>query len=695
MSSAHSVLVRIAAIDAMTAPLRKMEMGVVGFAARSEIAIAKLEGRFARLKNGLNNNTFGVGGALLGFGAIQIGASVFEDIKDYHTKLIAVKKTSGLTDQAMLSMSDSFIKSSEKLKSVKASHLAELGIVAGQNVTKLNGKADPKEISRFAEIFSKLEQAAPTIQGEEGAMNVMSVLGITKEGTREVENFASAMVWAGNNVNVTEGALVPMMLEVARGTSKFKLASKEVLGLSTALESLKANPEAAGSVMTRVMNDMSTASTFGGKQLDQYAKFMGKTVNETRQFIKQKPAEAFIELVSGLGKVSDSGGDLNTVMSDLGMTELRTDKVMSSLIVNHKKVAWIMGETLKAYKENTALQKEYEEGQKSLGAATNYLSSAFTNTFLKIMQAGDKYTTLRKAIEFVARNLETLIHFIFYSVTAYVAVKTALMAYNAVLWLSSTALGVHTFMTNAGIVSLGANTVALRAYAFMQSMSNLLTWAGSLAMGVYFLATGNATAATIAFSAALAINPFTWIILGIAAAVIAVGLLIYYWDDLVSSFQSDGIVRQVVKIAEFVAAFFPLYSIIASVIRNWDLLVAVFKNGSFLDIIRVIGFTIFDMLISPIQYLLELIDKVAGTDMASSITKFKAGFEASLDMNKAKEPINTKAEKATFNSIKDSKESREKVTVDFQNMPSGVSVGASSGIGVGVKDTFGLISKWG
>ncbi|MBY8309838.1 phage tail tape measure protein, partial [Vibrio fluvialis] len=51
------------------------------------------------------------------------------------------------------------------------------------------------------------------------------------------------------------------------------------------------------------------------------------------------------------------------------------------------------------------------------------------------------------------------------------------------------------------------------------------------------------TASAWLFNAALWANPITWVVAGIAALVIAVGAMIYWWDDLKASFGDTAVFK--------------------------------------------------------------------------------------------------------------------------------------------------------
>ncbi|MBY8231801.1 phage tail tape measure protein [Vibrio fluvialis] len=60
------------------------------------------------------------------------------------------------------------------------------------------------------------------------------------------------------------------------------------------------------------------------------------------------------------------------------------------------------------------------------------------------------------------------------------------------------------------------------------------------------------TASTWLFNAALWANPITWVVAGIAALVIAVGAMIYWWDDLKASFGDTAVFKMLAATIDWV-----------------------------------------------------------------------------------------------------------------------------------------------
>ncbi|MBY7857051.1 phage tail tape measure protein [Vibrio fluvialis] len=98
-----------------------------------------------------------------------------------------------------------------------------------------------------------------------------------------------------------------------------------------------------------------------------------------------------------------------------------------------------------------------------------------------------------------------------------------------------------------GAVSLGGVVASL---SLVMGMAKMMSAGWAVTMGtlngvmkLLRLGTIAMTASAWLFNAALWANPITWVVAGIAALVIAVGAMIYWWDDLKASFGDTAVFR--------------------------------------------------------------------------------------------------------------------------------------------------------
>ena len=118
---------------------------------------------------------------------------------------------------------------------------------------------------------------------------------------------------------------------------------------------------------------------------------------------------------------------------------------------------------------------------------------------------------------------------------------------NITRWLGYVAVGFTLAVAAGGLftVMMGAGKMAMTAWGL-----GVMAWTGASALFTSGLAAMRGV--LLALNIAMYANPIGLIVAGIAAAVIAVGALIYYWDDLKATMGEWGWVQSIVGIFDTV-----------------------------------------------------------------------------------------------------------------------------------------------
>jgi len=210
-------------------------------------------------------------------------------------------------------------------------------------------------------------------------------------------------------------------------------------------------------------------------------------------------------------------------------------------------------------------------------------------------------------------------------------------------------------------------------------------------------ATAALTIAQASLSAVIKANPIGFMIIAIVAVIAAVVLVITYWDEWGAS---------IMALASIVGSFFLKFlgpiglaiSFVVSLYKNWQMVSDAFTNGGFIDGLFAIGKVILDVLLAPIQQLLEMIASITGIEIIGDFAKDIEGFRSDLglqtDMNanfneNTPSPlINNNQESAlslqkligtqTNNVNLNVNDPNNRTTVDTRNAP-GVKVGGTVG----------------
>jgi TP901 family phage tail tape measure protein len=118
--------------------------------------------------------------------------------------------------------------------------------------------------------------------------------------------------------------------------------------------------------------------------------------------------------------------------------------------------------------------------------------------------------------------------------------------------------------------------------------------------GTFIGLIGGGTAAVWAFNAAMSANPVSLIIIGIAALIALMVVVIKKWDEWGAA------------ITLFMGPLGMIISVFKSIYDHWDSIKQAFADGGILGGLKRIGIVLLDALLKPVQQLLELISKIPG-----------------------------------------------------------------------------------
>lgn len=247
--------------------------------------------------------------------------------------------------------------------------LTELAAAGGQLGIKT------ENISKFTETMAMLGTAT-NLYGEEGAATLARFQNVMGVGQNEIRNIGSAIVDLGNHSATTESEIAEMALRMGKYGSSVRMSAADVLGYSAALSSLGIEAQMGGSAIGRTWLSIETAVASGGEGLTKFAKYSGKSAEEFKKQWNTDSSGAFNGLLKGL----QSAENLTVALDDLGINNTQDIQAMMALVNGYDLVTESVNRSNTAYKENTALQEEFN-------AKNETTASKLANTKNNIIEA--------------------------------------------------------------------------------------------------------------------------------------------------------------------------------------------------------------------------------------------------------------------------------------------------------------------
>ena len=294
---------------------------------------------------------------------------------DFEDSFAGVKKTVDATPeqlakikQGIIDLSTTGIDGRDAIPQT-TTELNELAAAGGQlGISQEN-------IIDFTEVMAQMGSATNLV-GEEGAATLARFMNVMGTSQGEIRNIGSAIVDLGNNSATTESEIAEMALRMGKYGSSVRMSAADVLGYSAALSSLGIEAQMGGSAIGRTWLSIETAVASGGEGLTKFAKYSGKSAEEFKEQWNTDSSGAFNGLLKGL----QSAENLTVALDDLGINNTQDIQAMMALVNGYDLVTESVNRSNTAYKENTALQEEFN-------AKNETTASKLANTKNNIIEA--------------------------------------------------------------------------------------------------------------------------------------------------------------------------------------------------------------------------------------------------------------------------------------------------------------------
>lgn len=301
-------------IDTITKPIQYAATAALGLGAASAVAAVQFEDNFANVKKTVDGTP--------------------EQLEDIRQKIIQMS-TTGVNGHSAIPQT--------------TAELNELAAAGGQlGITTDN-------IVDFTEVMAQMGTATNLV-GEEGAATLARFQNVMGVGQNEIRNIGSAIVDLGNHSATTESEIASMALRMGKYGSSVRMSAADVLGYSAALSSLGIEAQMGGSAIGRTWLSIETAVASGGEGLTKFAKYSGKSAKEFKEQWNTDSSGAFNGLLKGL----QSAENLTVALDDLGINNTQDIQAMMALVNGYDLVTESVNRSNTAYKENTALQEEFD-----------------------------------------------------------------------------------------------------------------------------------------------------------------------------------------------------------------------------------------------------------------------------------------------------------------------------------------------
>ena len=297
-------------------------------------------------------------------------AASFKSAVDIDTALTGVRKTVDMTEEGYQNLKRGAVELS-RTQPVSANTILNMEALGAQ----LGWSND--KLQDFAMTVAGLD-IATDMDAETAATELAQFANITRMAQGDAGRYASSIVALGNNMATTESKISAMSQGMASAGTQAGMSQADILGVAAAAASLGLEAQAGGSAFSKTINEIGMAVSTNGKTLQTWADVAGMSVEQFKAAWQTDVTGTFERVIEGLGNVKANGGDLNETLADLGVTELRQSDFLRRMAGNSDLVSRAVQLSNSAWSENTALNKEVENRNKSLAAKLDVLKNRVT-----------------------------------------------------------------------------------------------------------------------------------------------------------------------------------------------------------------------------------------------------------------------------------------------------------------------------
>lgn len=356
--------------------IRQSTQEMATSAARGEGALVK----FGRAAEQNSREFTQAGMAITAAGALLTGATVAsaKAAIDWESAWIGVRKVLSGSPAEFAALEGELrelartLPSSHQEIAAVAETAARLGVATG-------------DVTAFTRTMIDMGETT-TLSAEEAANGIARFSNVMGTATDDAGRVGSAIVDLGNNFATTETEILNMAQRLAAASNVAGMTEAEVLGLSAAMSEVGINAEAGGTAMSRVIMRISSAVEEGGGKMRAFADIAGMSSEEFATAWRDRPVDALMAVVGGLGQMTETGEGTFGMLEELGLQDVRVANMMLSLAGNADGAAEAVARSTQAWEENVALTREAEQRYASVESQIKMAWASITDAAITMGQ---------------------------------------------------------------------------------------------------------------------------------------------------------------------------------------------------------------------------------------------------------------------------------------------------------------------
>lgn len=346
-------------------------------------AAAQADADFAKMENNLTRTRYALYQTALAWGSVAaaitlVAAKSVSTAMSFETSGATLGRTTGLGITAreggagaaeaardLKLMNDELIEMSRNIP-VAFEDLAAIGSLGAQ----LGISED--QVASFTDTVAKFS-ATTDVASDQAAKSFGQLQNIIDVPAAQFNNLGSAIAQLGVDSVATETEILAVATQIGAVGNNAGLSAPYVLGLSTALASVRVAPELARGALLGVFQNISRAAAEGGDKLAAWARVMGMTSTAAKNMIDNDTQQFFSQFITRMGQAAERGENLIPVLDSIGIKGRRDVPVIQRLANSYQLLGDYVGKSQAAFESGTFLDEAFAAQTDTAAAAIERL----------------------------------------------------------------------------------------------------------------------------------------------------------------------------------------------------------------------------------------------------------------------------------------------------------------------------------
>lgn len=261
------------------------------------------------------------------------------------------------------------------------------------------------DLESFSDTVAKFS-ATTDVSVDNAALSFGRLSNMMQLTEADYRQLGASISELGTASVATESEILAIAESIATTANMAGFSADQVVGLSTAMASLRIRPEMARGALQRIFAQINAAVADGSETLTSYATALGTTEEAVANLWRNDPSQFFQRVAEAVGQMDDNIARSQFIREGLGLRNVRDVELLNRLANGYEVYAESMNLAADAYARGDYLEKEAGVIFETTAAALERLGSAFKGMLASF--GGDGSGLLKGAIELLIDLLNAI-----------------------------------------------------------------------------------------------------------------------------------------------------------------------------------------------------------------------------------------------------------------------------------------------